>query len=126
MGNVSRVLGGSMVAVLCSGAPAGAQSGRCSSDALTFDGGTVTATFCASPVAAGRATVTETFARGSASFSKTTEIAVLPGAEVTRTVDDVSLQPLGSAKRLRLTLAFREGTATLEHAMLLPGAVVLK
>ena len=51
---------------------------------------------------------------------------VLPGAVVSRTVDDVPLDKIGSSKVLHLTLLERGGVVTAEHALLLPGARVLK
>jgi hypothetical protein len=84
------------------------------------------ATFCVSGPSAGRVTVTETFVRGAQHLSRPLTIDVVNGATVTRTVDDVPLADLGSAKQLHLTIAYRGGEATLEHALLLPGAVVLK
>jgi hypothetical protein len=94
---------------------------------LTVDGGPVAATFCvAAGAPAARVTVNETFERGGKQFSRPLTIDVVSGASVTRAVDDVPLTDLGSDKTLHLTVAYRPGSAVLEHALLLPGAVVLK
>jgi hypothetical protein len=53
-------------------------------------------------------------------------IDIVDGAPVTRAVDDIPLTDLGSNKQLHITIAYRSGSAVLEHALLLPGAVVLK
>jgi hypothetical protein len=71
-------------------------------------------------------TVTETFVRGGQRLTRPLTIEVVSGASVTRAVDDVPLTELGSNKQLHLTIAYRPGEASLEHALLLPGAVVLK
>jgi hypothetical protein len=84
------------------------------------------ATFCVAGSPAARVTVTETFARGDKRLSRPLTIDVVNGATVTRAVDDVPLAELGSDKQLHLTIAYRSGAAVLEHALLLPGAVVLK
>lgn len=104
-----------------------AQSGdRCTRESFPVDGAPVAVTLCVPADAKSRVPVSETFARGSASFSRTLSLDVVPGANVTRTVDEVPLESLGSPKRLHLTIAFRDGQAAVEHALLLPGAVVLK
>ena len=40
--------------------------------------------------------------------------------------EDVSLAPLGLQYTLHLTLAYRQAAVSIEHALLLPGAVPLK
>jgi hypothetical protein len=64
--------------------------------------------------------------RGAQRLSRPLTIDVVKGATITRAVDDVPLADLGSAKQLHLTIAYRNGEAVLEHALLLPGAVVIK
>jgi hypothetical protein len=123
---LARTLTGTTVAFLTAGASALAQAQNCTHDSLTIDGVPTAATFCVSGPAAGRVTVTETFVRGTQHLSRPLTIDVVNGATVTRTVDDVPLADLGSTKQLHLTIAYRSGEATLEHALLLPGAVVLK
>jgi len=46
--------------------------------------------------------------------------------ETTHALDDVPLQALGIARTLHVVLAVRGGSARLEHALLVPGAVSLK
>ena len=117
---------GTLVAFLAAGAAALAQSDACSHDTLIVDGVAVNASLCVAGPPAARVTVTETFASGGKQFSRPLTIDVVGGASVTRAVDNVPLTELGSAKQLHLTVAYRSGTAVLEHALLLPGAVVLK
>src|SRR5665213_3464861 len=85
---------------------------RCSHDTFADGGKTVA--------------VTETFRNASTSFSDATSIEVLAGASISRSVHDVSLAPLGLQYTLHLTLAYREAAVSIEHALLLPGAVPLK
>jgi hypothetical protein len=120
---VSRA--GTLVAFLAAGAPALAQD-TCTHDTLTVDGAPIAASFCVAGPAAASVTVNETFERGGKQFSRPLAISVVNGASVTRAVDDVPLTELGSDKSLHLTVAYRPGSAVLEHALLLPGAIVLK
>jgi hypothetical protein len=100
---------------------------RCSRDAFPVAGQSVSVTVCAgAPDGAKTVAVTETFKNATASFNHGTSIEVLPGAAVSRAVDDISLAPLGLQYTLHLTLAHREAAVTIEHALLLPGAVPLK
>ena len=46
--------------------------------------------------------------------------------ETTHALDDVPLQTLGIARTLHVVLAVRGGSARLEHALLVPGAISLK
>jgi hypothetical protein len=106
---------------------AAAQSGdACTHDSFPVDGTPVAVTLCASPASANAVAIAETLTRGSATFNRSLSVEVVRGASVTRTVDDVPLGALGSTKLLHLTIAYRDGKAAIEHALLLPGAVVLK
>jgi hypothetical protein len=121
----------SSVAVLAlfvaSVAPALAQPAqRCARDTFPVGGQTVAVTVCAGAAEGAKTVaVTETFKNAATSFNHTTSIDVLPGA-TSRAVDDVSLAPLGLQYTLHLTLAYRQSGVTIEHALLLPGAVPLK
>lgn len=100
---------------------------RCSRDTFSVAGQAVSVTVCAGAPDGGKTVaVTETFKNAATSFNHTTSIEVLPGAAVSRAVDDVSLSPLGLQYTMHLTLAHREAAVTIEHALLLPGAVPLK
>jgi hypothetical protein len=100
---------------------------RCSRDAFPVGGQSVTVTVCAGAPDSGKSVaVTETFKNAATSFSKTASIEVLAGASASRMVDDVSLAPLGLPFTLHLTLAYRNAAVSVEHALLLPGAVPLK
>jgi thiamine monophosphate kinase len=123
---LARSLAGTTVAFLAAGATALAQGENCTHDTLAVDGGPIAATFCVAGPPAAHITVTETFVRGPEHFSRPLTVDVVNGAAVTRAVDDVALTGLGSNKQLHLTIAYRAGEAVLEHALLLPGAVVLK
>jgi hypothetical protein len=108
-------------------APAQNPAPRCSHDTFPVAGQAVAVTVCAGPPDSGKTVaVNETFKSGAASFNHTASIEVLPGAAASRSVQDVSLQPLGLAYTLHLTLAYRDAAVTIEHALLLPGAVPLK
>jgi hypothetical protein len=123
---LARSLAGTTVAFLAAGAAALAQTENCTHDSLTIDGVATAASFCVAAAPAARVTVTETFVRGGQRLTRPLTIDVVSGASVTRAVDDVPLTELGSNKQLHLTIAYRPGEASLEHALLLPGAVVLK
>ena len=123
---LARFLGGTLAGFLAAGAAALAQGDNCTHDTFTVDGALTTATFCVAGPPAARVTVNETFARAGKQFSRPLTIDVVSGASVTRKVDDVPLTELGADKQLHLTVAYRSGEAVLEHALLLPGAVVLK
>lgn len=115
------------VLVLTAASAAAAQTERCTSDALTIDSAAVTARVCA-PAGVGdgqRILVTVALVSSAGTVRHTTPFELLPGG-VSRTVDDISLEPLGSKKSLHVTLAYRAGIVTLEHALLLPGAVPIK
>jgi len=123
---LARSLAGTTVAFLAAGAAALAQGESCTHDTLTIEGTPTAASFCVSGPPAAQVTVTETFVRGTQRLTRPLTIDVVPGASVTRAVDDVPLGELGSNEQLHLTIAYRGGVATLEHALLLPGALVLK
>ena len=100
---------------------------RCSREAFAVGGQSVAVTVCAAAAEGAKSVpVTETFKGASGSFNHTTTIDVLKGATVSRAVDDVSLSPIGLAYTLHLTLAYRDSGVSIEHALLLPGAVPLK
>jgi len=101
-------------------------AGRCSHDAFPVAGQTIGVTVCAGAPQGKSVQVTETLKGRSGSFSHTTSVDVLPGTATSRAVDDVGLTPLGLTYTLHLTLAYREGSVAIEHALLLPGAVPLK
>lgn len=113
------------VFVLTATATAFAQNDRCSRDQFSVDGTTVTAATCAPASADSKVTIALTLSAGGASLSHATTLDLLPGS-VSRTIDDISLEKLGLKRTLHVTLAYRAGTAILEHALLLPGAVPIK
>jgi hypothetical protein len=101
----------------------------CSSDAFTIDGASLALTLCAPADARGQksALVTETLSvKGLLPYVREVTLDLVPGAESSRTIDDVSLQQLGVRRSLHLTIAYKGGSVRLEHALLLPGAIALK
>jgi hypothetical protein len=70
--------------------------------------------------------VTETFVAGGTTVTHAVTLAIVAGARISRTIDDVDLRPLGIARSLHMTLAFADGFVKLEHALALPGATPVK
>ena len=101
-------------------------AGRCTHESWSVDGQPLSATFCVPAPSGARVTVDETFARNGQSIAHALELDLVNGVDVVRAIDTVPLDAVGSAKQLHLTIAYRNGRAEVEHAMLLPGAVVLK
>jgi hypothetical protein len=116
----------SSVFLAATGAPA---APACSSDAFTIDGSSLSVSLCAPPDAKGRSTarVTETLSvRGQAPYVRDVTLELVAGTDSSRTIDDVPLERLGFARTLHLTIAYRNGSVRLEHALLVPGAIALK
>jgi hypothetical protein len=108
-------------------AAAGADpSDRCTRESWGVDGLPLSATLCVPAEPGTRILVSETFARNGQTLQRTLEIDPVNGAEISRAIDTVPLDAIGSSKQLHLTVAYRNGHADVEHALLLPGAVVLK
>jgi len=114
--------------LLIATAPVSAAS-ACSTDAFSIDGTSLSVELCPAPAAttAGKAALTETLTvKGQLPLIRAVTVELLPGADTSRTIDDAPLQKLGLARTLHLTIAYRNGAARLEHALLVPGAVALK
>jgi hypothetical protein len=114
------------LALLAWSTAAPALADPCSHDSFEVDGKPLGVTVCAAAPSSGKVAVTQTFKSGGAAFSQPATIELLNGASISRTVADVALSPVGSPRTLHLTLAYREGTVSVEHALLLPGAIPLK
>ncbi len=124
-------LGVAAVVAVRTAAPA-----ACSSDAFTVDGKALAVSICTlervtgvrgKPSAGDAGTLQETVsAKGHAPLRRTAAYSRLSNDATARTIDDVPLQSLGIPKTLHVTLAVRGGNVRLEHALLVPGAVVLK
>jgi hypothetical protein len=125
MRSILGSLAGMMAAVLVLGAPAGAAD-RCTQDQLVVDGIALATTMCVPAPENGHVEVSETYVHGDVTITRTLAIDMVSGATIARALDDVPLDLLGSTKRLRVTLAYSNGLASLEHALVLPGALVLK
>jgi hypothetical protein len=108
----------------------------CSHDVFTVDGTVVGVALCPGPDTRARKDVgrgievgiAQTFSAKGASFVQTVNLEFMDSGEASRTIEDVSLEPLGIPKSLHLTIGFapRAGTVRLEHALLVPGALTLK
>ncbi|MFN2460800.1 MAG: hypothetical protein ABR591_08965 [Candidatus Velthaea sp.] len=108
-------------------APAVAQTAKgCAGDILPVGGVAVCATFTAGAPAGRSVVVHESFTGAGKSTAKDLTIEIVPGAKASRTLDDVDLSPIVTGRSLHMTLRYDGGTVTLEHALLLPGAVPLK
>jgi hypothetical protein len=113
--------------LLLAGAAASADpTARCTHESWPVEGQALTATLCVPATTGAHVTVSETVARNGQSLTRSLELDVVNGSAVTRAIDTVPLDAVGSAKQLHLTIAYRAGEAAVEHALLLPGAVVLK
>lgn len=134
VGMGKRLPAAALALALSLGTASAAVPEGCSSDAFAIDGSQVTVQVCLGGPSAkapatprsGSVSLVETFSTHDASFSQTTSVDYLAGAEVSRAIDDVSLARLGIARTLHMTIAFKPGSAKLERALLIPGAVVLK
>ena len=112
--------------------PAPAQE-TCSSDTFSIDGRSVDVSVCG-PTSVPKPTkgqpsiqLRETVGvRGGVPLVREVALATLPDEGLAHTIDDVPLQKLGIERTLHVTLAYKPGTVRLEHALLIPGAVVLK
>jgi hypothetical protein len=108
---------------------AGAAAPPCSTDTFTIDGNPLAVEVCApaESLAGTKVTLTERFTlKGQAPLERPLVMEVLPKAGTSRSIDDVSLSKLGIEKTLHLTILFKLGSASLEHALLVPGAIALK
>jgi hypothetical protein len=132
---IASLAGLTLAGALAAASPVPALRGAesCSNDSFAIDGKTVSVQVCAPsdapvPEKGKRATVPlrETVSGAGASFVHETALTYHPGSEPSRTIDDVPLDKLGMAKSLHLTIGYRPGSVTLEHVLLVPGAVPLK
>jgi hypothetical protein len=127
MRTIARSLAGAIAGILILGSAASAETaGRCTHDSWNVDGQPLVAAICVPAVRSPRVDVSETFTRNGTSVNRSLALDVLSGSDVTRAIDDVDLAAVGSSKQLHLTILYRAGTASVEHALLLPGALVLK
>jgi hypothetical protein len=116
------------IALLAAASPP-AEAPRCSSDTFAIDGTNLGVELCAGLPAKGtaKAAITETLtAKGLTPYVREVSLELLPGTETARTIDDAPLAKLGLRRTLHLTIALRNGTVRLEHALLVPGAIALK
>lgn len=120
------------LAVLSAGPKTSTAAEGCSSDAFAVRGTPLVVTLCAAPTAArpgakaGAAVVETIAAKGQEPIVRRVTIDAPLGDAIARTIDDAPLTALGIAGTLHMTIAYRGGSARLEHALLVPGAIVLK
>jgi hypothetical protein len=128
MRTIGRSLAGTLAGILISSPLiAGADpTGRCTHESWSVDGLPLAATFCVPSGSSNHVVVGETFARNGATFSRSLDVELVNGVDVARAIDTVPLDAVGSSKQLHLTFAYHNGTVAVEHALLLPGAIVLK
>ncbi len=117
-----------------------ASAAACSVDSFVIDGVAVSVELCdirastpaaptarAKSVASGSGEVRETLSvKGHPPLVRSARYERLASEETARTLDDIPLQTLGIQRTMHVTLAVRDGTARLEHALLVPGAMPLK
>ena len=121
-----------LLLALCAGPALPAQaSSHCATRAASIEGSAVEITLCAGAShavssAAGKVVTVDLeqqFKAPKGSFAQTGPVEFLAGAAVSRAILDVAIDKLGIAKTLHMTLTLKDGRVTLEHAMLLPGAI---
>jgi hypothetical protein len=116
-------------AALSASSARAASAGACSNDTFAMTGGPVTVEVCPpqNPAGSGKLTLEESFSvKGQAPLVREITVDLLPGSDSSRAIDDVGLQKLGIERSLHLTILYKAGSARLEHALLVPGAIVLK
>lgn len=124
--SIMRTFAAALAVLALIPAPALAQAQRCAHESFDIQGKTVVVAACPGSPEARSVPITETLKSGSSSLTHSGAIELLPGASVSRGIDDVALSTLGITGTLHLTLAYHENSITIEHAMLLPGAIPLK
>jgi len=119
-------------------ARASAAAAPCSLDTFSIEGAALAVEVCApaESLVGTKVTLTERFTvKGQTPLERALVVEVLPKAGTSRSIDDVSLAKLGINKTLHLTIVFKAGPSTgsgrpagasLEHALLVPGAIALK
>lgn len=111
------------------GLPAVAQPKNCA-DSLTVQGTSICVNFSVLPgTVSGRSvSVHETFRAGPKMAEKNVVFDIVPGAAVSRTIDDVDISAIIPGKMLHDTLRYTAATSavTLDRSLLLPGAIPLK
>jgi hypothetical protein len=123
MRTIARSLAGTIAGIGMLGSPlVVAAADRCTRNTWPVDGAPLTATICLTAPT----TVAESFERNGATITRSLTFEAVGGADAARAIDTVALDEIGSPKRLHVTVVVRGGVASVEHALLLPGALVLK
>jgi hypothetical protein len=128
MRTIARSLAGTVAGLLMFGpaATSADPADRCTRESWNVDGMPLTATLCVAAAPGAPIVVSESFSRNGERLDRSLDLALVNGADVSRAIDTVPLDAVGSSKQLHLTIAYRNGRAAVEHALLLPGALVLK
>jgi hypothetical protein len=126
MRTIARSLAGTLACLLVAGAALADPSDRCTRDAFVVDGLPVGATVCVPAAGGAQVTVVATYQAAGKTVTHSTVVDQVPGTGAGRAIDDVALSDFGSPKRIHVTLLYRNGEAVIEHALVLPGAIVLK
>ncbi len=105
-------------------------AGPCSNDSFAVDGSQLRVEVCdraaAAPHGTGGTLVETLSVKDRPPVVHAVPYDRLPNETTTRTIDDVPLQALGIARTLHLTVAIRDRSVRLEHALLVPGAIDLR
>lgn len=129
MRSIYRITGALLILVGSLGAPVLAQPRSCA-DSLTVSGTAICVNFTVLPgTASGHSvSVHETFSAGNKLAEKNVIFETVPGAAVSRTIDDVDISAILPGKMLHDTLRYTAatGSVTLDRSLLLPGAIPLK
>lgn len=105
---------------------------RCTRETLSVPGTPVAVSYCVVGInrsADGRETIVnvqETYSSRRGSLAQTSPLSFLAGDGPSRVIEDVSLEHLGIAGTLHLTLVMRTQRIHIEAAILTPGAIVVK
>jgi hypothetical protein len=104
---------------------------RCTQEALTVRGVSVTIAYCVTGAAhsAGDEVivpVTASYAASSGSVSLTRELHFVGGESSSRVLESLELARIGMSGTLHLTLVYTGGTVRVEGALLTPGGITIK
>lgn len=122
-------IAGALTLVGMLGVPAVAQPNTCA-DTLAVGAMPVCVNFHVLPgtVSGKSVTVHMTFSSGAKTVEKNVTFEVVPGAAISRTIDDTDISAIAPGKMLHNTLRYTAATSavSLDRSLLLPGAIPLK
>jgi hypothetical protein len=123
------LLVGSLIALcLAGGALASAQDeATCHHDQLALPSGPISIALCPSADPDGKNLALRlTLSRDGSTLTHNVQIGAVSGADVMHLVRDIPLADFGLSNTLHATVRVDRNGGTIEHALLLPGAIVLK